>query len=103
MNAKAETSLIDYFGHKGVKKVMLFGSHARGESTKRSDIDIIIIKETNERFIERYREFSDIYEIVNATVDMLIYTPDEWNTIIKRKSFQKILKDARLLYVDRKE
>lgn len=35
------------------EKVILFGSHARGEATEDSDIDIFVIAPTKERFYER--------------------------------------------------
>lgn len=34
-------------------RVVLFGSAARGEATEHSDIDLLVIAETNERFYER--------------------------------------------------
>ena len=37
----------------GVKEVILFGSYARGEATEESDIDLLIISETKERFFNR--------------------------------------------------
>ena len=35
------------------EKVILFGSHARGEAGEDSDIDLLVIARTNERFFER--------------------------------------------------
>ena len=35
------------------EKVILFGSYARGEATKDSDVDILVIAPTSERFFER--------------------------------------------------
>jgi len=35
------------------EKVILYGSHARGDATKDSDVDLFIIAPTNERFFER--------------------------------------------------
>lgn len=34
-------------------RVILFGSEARGEATEHSDIDLLVVAETNERFYER--------------------------------------------------
>ncbi|GAB4220700.1 MAG: hypothetical protein Kow00102_09470 [Spirochaetota bacterium] len=82
-----------------VEKVLLFGSYARNTQTKRSDIDIIIITETNKRFFDRYDDFNDIYNIVNNHCDLLIYTPSEWENIRQRKFFKNILKEAKEIYV----
>jgi len=35
------------------EKVILFGSHAKGEATWQSDVDLLIIAPTRERFFER--------------------------------------------------
>lgn len=35
------------------EKVILFGSYARGETTEDSDVDILVIAPTTERFFER--------------------------------------------------
>lgn len=37
----------------GAVRVILYGSTARGEATEHSDIDLLVIAETNERFYER--------------------------------------------------
>lgn len=37
----------------GASEIILFGSYARGEAGEDSDIDLLIISDTNERFFER--------------------------------------------------
>ncbi|HHT9124304.1 MAG TPA: nucleotidyltransferase domain-containing protein [Candidatus Brocadiia bacterium] len=37
----------------GAQRVILFGSYARGEATEDSDVDILVIAPTTERFFER--------------------------------------------------
>jgi predicted nucleotidyltransferase len=37
----------------GAQRVILFGSGARGETTKHSDIDLLVISPTREKFYER--------------------------------------------------
>lgn len=44
-----------------LKKVILYGSYARGDYNKSSDIDIMILTDLNEKEIEEYRDkISDI-------------------------------------------
>ena len=44
-----------------VKKIILYGSYARGDFNKNSDIDIMILTDLNEKEIEDYRDkISDI-------------------------------------------
>lgn len=40
-------------GHK-VKKAILFGSFARNEGSHHSDVDLILVQNTNLRFLDRY-------------------------------------------------
>ncbi len=61
------------------KKIILFGSYAHGKATKDSDIDILIIKDTNKRRVDR---FVDVKGIIynpgfRIPVSPLVYTPEE--------------------------
>jgi predicted nucleotidyltransferase len=42
-----------------VRKVLLFGSLARGDARDHSDIDLIVVKDTTMRFLDRLDEFYD--------------------------------------------
>jgi predicted nucleotidyltransferase len=42
------------FQKHNVRRAFVFGSVARGEATRRSDIDLIAIQETEKRFLDRY-------------------------------------------------
>lgn len=39
-----------------VKKIILYGSYARGDYNKNSDIDLMILTDLNEKEIEEYRD-----------------------------------------------
>jgi uncharacterized protein len=61
------------------QKVILFGSHAYGMPGPDSDIDLLIIKETSERFIDRW---VTVQRILTGThrgipVETLVFTPQE--------------------------
>ena len=45
-----------------VRKVVLFGSLARGDAVPGSDADVLIIAETDVRFIDRYLEYIDYFD-----------------------------------------
>ena len=51
-----------------VKKIILYGSYARGDYNKSSDIDIMILTDLTDEEIEKYRDkISDIaYDIEDA-------------------------------------
>lgn len=64
-----------------VQEAWLFGSTARNEHNSQSDLDLMLIKETSTRFIERADEFADI-AITLAPCDILVYTPGEYANLI---------------------
>ena len=58
-------------------RAYLFGSYARGEAHAQSDVDLIIIAQTERPFVERFKDYLDIVQAL-APVDLLVYTPQEW-------------------------
>ncbi len=85
-------------------KAILFGSMARGTGSRRSDIDLLIVQETDRRFFDRFDEFSEVLERVgNRGVDMLIYTPEELRRISHRPFLKKILAEGKVLYEHREK
>ncbi len=84
------------------EKIILFGSYAWGKPTKDSDLDLFIVKKTNEKHRERALKVRRILSEENGFVgmDILVYTPEE---LIKRleigDSFiDKILRKGKLVY-----
>lgn len=81
--------------HK-IQKAILFGSLARGEASRHSDIDMILVKNTNRRFLDRYDgvllAFSQA--LPEWDVDLLIYTPAELERISGRRFIQQALKEG---------
>lgn len=84
------------------KKIILFGSYAWGNPTKDSDLDLLIVKETNEKHRERSLSIRKILSEENRLIgiDILVYTPEEFSNRIKmRDSFiSKILRKGEVLY-----
>ena len=60
-------------------KIILFGSHAYGRPRKDSDIDLLIIKQTSARHIDRAVKIREIIKNENrlAAIEPLVYTPKE--------------------------
>ena len=82
-----------------VKKVILFGSFSRSSQTRRSDLDLMIITETNKRFFDRYEQFDEIHDLINdRAVDMLIYTDRELSSISHRPFIKRILSEGETIY-----
>jgi len=84
--------------NSGVKKVILVGSLARGEVHRASDIDLIIVKETDKKFMDRLDEF---YSLLTPRVamDIFVYTPEEFERMKEESHFLRIaLRDGKVLY-----
>lgn len=73
---EAVRNLVDE--HSEVEKVILFGSVAHKRETPLSDIDIIVIvKETNYRFLDRPLYFRGYFETIELATDIFVYTKEE--------------------------
>jgi len=85
--------------HK-IEKAILFGSHARNEASRHSDIDLILIKNTDLRFFDRYEGVLVAFSraLPEYDVDMLIYTPRELEEISHRHFIRQALKEGKVLY-----
>lgn len=83
-----------------IEKAILFGSLARNEASHHSDIDLILIKNTDPRFLDRYEgvlaSFSQA--LPDCDVDILIYTPEELAQISERHFIRQALKEGKVLY-----
>jgi len=83
----------------GVEKAILFGSISRRTGSRKSDIDLLIVVETGERFFDRYERFEEVYaKLKGRSVDMLIYTPTELMRIAQRPFIKKILAEGKTIY-----
>ena len=58
-------------------RVIVFGSFARGDTHEGSDLDLIIVKETEERFFDRIGRVRDAACGLGLDVQPLVYTPAE--------------------------
>jgi len=58
-------------------RVVLFGSHPRGEAGEDSDLDLFVEMETDQRPPERTIEVSAIFGLRHWPLDVVVYTPAE--------------------------
>lgn len=83
------------------EKIILFGSYAYGKPTRDSDIDLLIIKETNERPIDRrvrIRRIVDIREPISFSP--IVLTPKElaFRFEMEDQFLKEILNKGEILY-----
>lgn len=83
------------------EKVILFGSWAWGEPGPDSDIDLLIVKDSQQSRIEREREVSRLLYPRELPIDILAYTPEELEKSINgnRNLFlEDIVRNGKVLY-----
>jgi len=81
------------------QRILLFGSLASGQVGEWSDIDLVIVKETDRRFLDRIREVMQLLR-PQVGMDILVYTPEEFAELSRERPFvrEEILQKGRVLY-----
>lgn len=83
-------------------KIILFGSFASGRETEDSDIDLLIVKNTDARPIDRWIEVKRLLRDVarGVPVSPLVYTEEEIRGRIAMKDsfLSEIIEKGRALY-----
>jgi predicted nucleotidyltransferase len=85
--------------HYRPQRILLFGSLAQGQAGHSSDIDLIIIKRTDKRFLDRVAEVLRLVKPREA-LDVFVYTPEEFEQLCRERLFfkEEILRKAKVLY-----
>lgn len=80
-----------------VERISLFGSYARGRADLFTDLDLMVVMETDKAFLERLRF---LYGLLAAPVDLdiLCYTSKELQYLKDRPFFRRILGEEKVLY-----
>lgn len=86
------------------ERIILFGSRARGDLGKNSDIDLLIVeRESFSRKRSRWKELSQLWDTVarfRVPIDLLLYSEEEfekWRDI-KEHVINTALREGKLLY-----
>jgi predicted nucleotidyltransferase len=63
----------------GAKEVILFGSYAKGKATDDSDIDLLVISDSKERFFERQATVRRLLRDLKKRIPVspIVLTPEE--------------------------
>lgn len=81
----------------GVTHVGVFGSYARGRRDLLTDLDLLIIMDTSMGFVERLR-FLYTHLSLPVDVDLLCYSPQEFQALKGQRFLQHVLQEERVLY-----
>ncbi|OGE00245.1 hypothetical protein A3J17_03865 [Candidatus Curtissbacteria bacterium RIFCSPLOWO2_02_FULL_40_11] len=82
------------------QKIILFGSGSSGRVRQESDIDLLIIKDTKKKYLDRVREVVQITDSKFPT-DIFVLTPKELELAILENLFMiidEILPKGKVLY-----
>jgi len=72
--------LSDLLKAKDVQSAYVVGSYARQQAEAWSDIDLLIVYETEMPFVERPRIFDELRDF-GVPFDILVYTPNEFASL----------------------
>lgn len=92
IDAKTKKIIVEILKKHGVKRAAVFGSFARGEEKKRSDIDILVKVPNNMGMFEFVRLERELKNAVGRKIDMVSY--DALHPLLK----DIILKEQKLIY-----
>ena len=87
------------------EKIVLFGSYAYGHPSQCSDLDLLIIKESNLPRYKRAREIRKyLWEVTDIPMDIIVYTPKEiedWKNV-EEAFITTVIKKGKILYENEK-
>jgi predicted nucleotidyltransferase len=103
--AQLASQLQSIFEKHRILRAIVFGSLARGEASRHSDLDLIVVQATDKRFLDRYDDL--LREIAQAVpgrdVDLLIYTPQELGQMVDRPFIARALREGKVIYESEQE
>ena len=82
------------------EKIILFGSHAYGTPTYDSDVDLLVIWDTDASWQDRHLAVARLLRPRVFSVDLLVRTPGEIKTSLEKGDFflREIISQGRMLY-----
>jgi predicted nucleotidyltransferase len=85
-------------GRSDVRRVVVFGSMARGDPSAKSDLDLLIVQATEQRFLDRLDQMYRLL-VPQVACDILVYTPEEFERLQKESPFvARVVREGRVLH-----
>lgn len=85
--------------HYQPERIILFGSLAQDQAHEDSDIDLVVVAESDKGFLDRLEEAYVLLD-PRESLDLFIYTPREFQRLIRSRPFfrEEVLKKGKVLY-----
>lgn len=83
------------------ERIILFGSHARGEADRGSDVDLLVVMKVEGSKREKQLELRGALRDIHVPKDIIVSTPDEfeWRKEIVGTIERPAVREGRVLYV----
>ncbi|MFP3898649.1 MAG: nucleotidyltransferase domain-containing protein [Dehalococcoidia bacterium] len=94
------SEIVTRLSHLDVHRISLFGSYARGRSDLLTDLDVLVVMESDKAFPERIAEIHGLLALP-VDADILCYTPQEFERMRETPFLRKALADEVVLYEKR--
>ena len=97
---KIKSSFTSVLEDGRAQRAIVFGSYGRGNADEYSDIDLVIIKETDIPFLDRFRDFDGLFRVTPKALQVLVYTPGEFNDMRDRGNpfILNVIEDGVIIY-----
>lgn len=83
--------------HSAVERAILFGSYVRGRGDLFTDLDLVIVMDSDEPFVTRTARMYT-FLAPQVDVDLLVYTPAEFEAQRTRRFFRHALQEGTVIY-----
>ena len=81
-------------------KIILFGSYAYGKPDVNSDVDLLVVMDSDETITQRMRRVAEVAEVRFLPMDILVRTPAEIEDRLQKGDFfiAEILEKGKVLF-----
>ena len=97
---KIRSDLEPVLREAGATKAIEFGSYALNTADEYSDLDLIIVAESDRRFLDRHEDFSGVNDVWRRGLDLLIYTSAELEEMVAGQNpfIERTLEEGVVIY-----
>jgi hypothetical protein len=80
--------------------IILFGSFARGDINEGSDVDIVVIANFKEPFLDRIKTLLDLNDRIGLPLEPVGYSPDEFRKmrLENNRFIEEVITRGKLIY-----